>query len=160
MRWSRPRFTIMSLMIVVVIASLVLTAIVVRREQARRIATLQAALADYKNAVLVREVAEIAVVEYTQGIYKQDIENVAGEIALAESDLKRARELSNVDKQTIDTAKLKLERSQSRKTELEKAIKVRTVNELEDEVTAAKTKELAKKSAYEQLKEIVVSQWW
>jgi hypothetical protein len=67
MRWSRPRFTIMSLMIVVVIASLILTALVVRRERARRLAVLQAALADYKNAVLVREVTEIALVEYTQG---------------------------------------------------------------------------------------------
>jgi HlyD family secretion protein len=160
MRWSRPRFTIMSLMIAVVIASLVLTGIVVRRERNRRLVALQAASANYWNAKLTREVTEIAVVEYEEGIYKQDLSTVEGEIALAESDLKRARELSKFDQQTIDMAKLKLERSQLRKLELENDIQIRTVKALKNEVTAAKTDELAKKAAYEQLKAIVASQWW
>ena len=154
MRLSRPRFTILSLMIVVVIASLVLTVIVVRRERNRRIAALQVALANFENARLTREVAEIAVIEYTEGVYKQDLDSVEREFALAESDLKRARDPSD-----REWARLKVKRAQSKRAELENDIKRRTVKELMSEVTAAKADELAKKSAYEQLKAIVASQW-
>ena len=86
----RPRFTIAHLMVLVVIAGLVSTGIVVRIERNRRIAALQVALANCVNAKLSREVAEIAFVEYTEGIYKQDLQTVDNEIALAKSDLERA----------------------------------------------------------------------
>ena len=36
--------------------------------------------------------AEIAVIEYEEGIYKQDSQTVKGEIALADSDRKRAED--------------------------------------------------------------------
>ena len=72
MRPYRPRLMIMSLMIMVVIASLVLTGIFVRRERNRRIAALQAASAEYKNAQLIRELAEKVVAEVTAAIDKQD----------------------------------------------------------------------------------------
>ena len=49
--------------------------------------TTKSAKANFQNATLTREVAEIGVVEYEEGIYKQDLATVKGEIKLAESDL-------------------------------------------------------------------------
>src|SRR2546421_5309526 len=49
-------------------------------------ASLAAAAATYENAKLTREVAEIAVIEYKEGIYRQDTDTIKGEIALAESE--------------------------------------------------------------------------
>ena len=54
--------------------------------------TAQGAEAAYLNAKLAREVAEIAVNEYREGIYKQEMQTAMGEIALAESALKRAED--------------------------------------------------------------------
>ena len=47
---------------------------------------------NFGNATLTREVAEIAVVEYEEGIFKQEFATVEGEIKLAESDLSRAED--------------------------------------------------------------------
>ncbi len=46
--------------------------------------------AAYQNAKLAREVAEIAVVEYDQGIYPQDQETLRDQIATAQSAVQRA----------------------------------------------------------------------
>ena len=54
--------------------------------------TTQGAESSYQNAMLTRQVAEIAVNEYREGIYKQEMQTALGEIALAESDLKRAED--------------------------------------------------------------------
>jgi hypothetical protein len=54
--------------------------------------TTQSAEANYESAKLTREFAEIAVVEYEQGIFKQDEAIVIGEIKLAESDVASARD--------------------------------------------------------------------
>jgi HlyD family secretion protein len=134
MRLSRPRFTILTLMIVVVIASLVLTAIVVHRQKIRLTIALQSAAADYENAKLTREVAEIAVVEYTEGIFKQDLDTVKGELALAESDLNHTRDTSASD----ETARLRVERAKENLTSLE-STKSQTIKELQSEVDRAKT---------------------
>ena len=57
--------------------------------------TTKSAEANHENAKLTREVAEIAVVEYEEGIFKQDLATVEGEIKLAESDLSRARKTAS-----------------------------------------------------------------
>src|SRR4029079_6229749 len=57
----------------------------------QKIATLGAEAA-FKNAKLTREVAEIAVTEYLEGILKQELETIKGEIALADSERKRAED--------------------------------------------------------------------
>ena len=54
--------------------------------------TAQGAEASYLNAMLARQVAEIAVNEYREGIYKQEMQTAMGEIALAESALKHAED--------------------------------------------------------------------
>jgi hypothetical protein len=41
--------------------------------------TTKAAEANFQNARLTREVAEIAVTEYSEGIYKQDVQTIRGE---------------------------------------------------------------------------------
>ena len=48
--------------------------------------------AAYQQSKLTREVAEIAVTEYVEGVYKQEKETIQGEIALAKSELKRAED--------------------------------------------------------------------
>ncbi len=47
---------------------------------------------EYKNAKLVREVAEIKVIENTEGVFRQDQATADGEIVLARSDIPRAQE--------------------------------------------------------------------
>jgi len=160
-------------MIAVLVAGLVLAAFVAVRDYHRRRAAQQVALAaataNYLNAKLTREVAEIAVTEYTEGILKQDLEVAENEIALAKSDLTRAQEkLAPVkrERERDETAKwslaerekeayrarLRFQHAQERKTNLENVVKEKTLNELNDEVAAARANELAKKAVYEQEK--------
>jgi hypothetical protein len=54
--------------------------------------TARSAESDHENAKLTREVAEIAIVEYEEGLFKQDQATAIGEIKLAESDAARARD--------------------------------------------------------------------
>jgi HlyD family secretion protein len=156
MRLSRPRFTILTMMIVVVIASLVLTAILVYRQRTRLTIALQSAAADYENAKLTYVVAEIAVVEYTDGIFKQDRDSLKDELALAESDLQRARN----SPASAEQAKLRVERAKQRLTTLEEYTKSKTVKELQSEVAKAKADERAKKATRDQLRAAVARQWW
>ena len=54
--------------------------------------TVASAEAVFRSARLAREVAEIAVLEYKEGIFVQDLATSEGEIKLAESDLLRAED--------------------------------------------------------------------
>ncbi len=71
--------------------------------------TTKSAKADYENAKLTREVAEIAVIEYTEGIFVQDQQTAKGELMLARSDLDRQRDnpemfkiqLANVERSVV-----------------------------------------------------------
>jgi hypothetical protein len=171
MRLSRPRYTILSLMIVVLIAGLVLAIFVAFRERQRRRAQLQAmiasAQANYLNAQLTRQAAEIAVVEYTEGILKADLETLDGEIALAKTDLMRAQERLAAAKRRHEQdkasesslaesekdarrAKLRLQHAEEKKTNLVTETKERTLKDLNDEVKAAKANEAAGKAEYDQ----------
>ena len=62
---------------------------VARDQLANQKIAAQAAEAAYNNARLTREVAEIAVVEYEQGIYPQDMQTIQGEIKRAELGFKK-----------------------------------------------------------------------
>src|SRR5262249_32861235 len=77
MHFRRPRYTILSLMAVVLIAALGLAIFVLDRDHRRRVAAQKvataSALANYLNARLTREAAEIAVTEYTEGVLKSDL---------------------------------------------------------------------------------------
>jgi hypothetical protein len=62
---------------------------------------VKAAAASYENAKLTREVAEIGVIEYEEGIIKQDEAGIEGELALAESDLGRATDMIQIAKDRL-----------------------------------------------------------
>jgi hypothetical protein len=160
MRFRRPRFTIASLMALVVIASLVSMGIVNRIERNRLLAALQVALANYKNSKLARELAEITVREYIESIYKSDIQTLDHEIALAKSDLERTLGRSGTNEQANEQARVRLERAQQNKARLETVTKDNTVKDLEGEVARAAAAEQSAKATYDQLHANLAKSWW
>jgi HlyD family secretion protein len=161
-----PRMTTRRWMVVVVVASLVLSAFVERREHRRRLMAVQVAQAAYQNSLLTRQVAEIALIEYREGVYRAERETVLGEIALAESDFKHAedrlewsnrmlargavsKDQNRADEMTLKQKTFALEQAQSRKKVLEEYTRQKTLKELQSEVEKAKADELARKAAYE-----------
>ena len=125
--------------------------------------------ARYQNARLTREVAEIVVVEYEEGIFKQDLATVDGEIKLAKSDLSRSEDRLDwarrmfkkgyVPKRVVVSeelalkkARFGLEQAQSKKKILVDYTRGKTVKELRSEAAKARSEELAQKKAWEQEK--------
>ncbi|MFI5459308.1 MAG: hypothetical protein ACHRXM_28115 [Isosphaerales bacterium] len=138
---------------------------------------LRAAQAAYQHAKITREVAQIAVVEYIEGIYKQDIETVQGEISLAEADLKRAQERLDRSKrmaekrnvpgaatvsaeQAVERANFVLEQVRKKRMTLEEKTKVHAIGELKSEIEKAKADELTGKVAYEKTKATWMGLLW
>jgi HlyD family secretion protein len=128
--------------------------------------TTKGAEAAFQNAKLTREVGEIAVIEYVEGIFKQDLETVKGEIALAQADLKRAEDRlewsdkmlkkgyvslgQNIsDNLTLQRAKFAVEQAQTKKDVLLTYTKHKTEKELQSEVKKSLSDELAKQSTWE-----------
>ena len=122
--------------------------------------------ASYQNAKLTREVAEIAVTEYEEGIFKQEHETARGEIALASSDRKRAEDRliwsnnmfdkgyvskgQNIsEKLSLDRAVFSEEQAQTKLNVLEKFTKGKTIKELRSEVEKARSDELAKQATWD-----------
>jgi len=135
------------------------------RWRAQQIASRKAE-AEFHNARLTREIAEIAVLEYAEGIYVQDIATVNGEIKLAESDLRRAEDrldwarrmfdkgfvppaTKNSEELNLKRAVFALEQACSKKRVLVEFTKGKTIKELKSEVEKARSDELAKKAAWE-----------
>ena len=160
MRLSRPRFTIMGLMILVVIASLVMTGFVVRIERNRRVAALQVALAEYENAKLTREMAEIAAEVGYWGIFEQDVKETDNEIALAEMYLDYAVNFRGSDEQILSDARAMLQKAQKKKrTGTVRYTARKTKEELKSEAAKAVAAEQAAKAAYDQLQAAVANAW-
>jgi hypothetical protein len=74
-------------------------------EATNRQIAASSAKANFGNTTLTREVAEIAIVEYEEGIFKQDQATVMGEVALAKSELKRAEDSIDILKQRLAKVK-------------------------------------------------------
>jgi HlyD family secretion protein len=128
--------------------------------------TTESAKASFQNATLTREVAEIAVVEYVEGIFLQDLKTVDGEIKLAESDLYRCEDrldwarrmfekgyvslaAKNSEELNLQKARFALEQAQVKKKVLVDYTKNKTTTELKSEVAKATSDELAKKATWE-----------
>ncbi|GAC1470529.1 MAG: hypothetical protein NVSMB9_15720 [Isosphaeraceae bacterium] len=128
--------------------------------------TTKGADAAYQNAKLTREVAQIAVTEYVEGIFKQDSQTFEGEIALAMSDMRRGEDRLEwsdkmlkkgyisggqyiSEKLALDRAKFSLEQAQTKKNVLQKWTKDKTIKELKSEVEKARSDELAKKATWD-----------
>ena len=122
--------------------------------------------AGYHKARLDRELAEITLLEYQEGVLAQDLATVEGEVALAESDLRRAEDrlqwakrmfakgfvsLAQRVSEELATkrALFSLEQAQTKKQVLVKFTKEKTVKELKGEVAKARSEELARKSTWE-----------
>ncbi len=159
MRRPRPRYTILSLMIVVLLASLVLTlVVVVPRERRQRAIALPAALAEYQNATLTREVAEIAVVEYSAAMVHDDVALVQPD-AEREADRRewaeRAQHLGLFIVKNADRG-ADIRRERERRAH----IKERTIRDLQNEFERAKAREQAMKAEYDRLKAIGTGLFW
>jgi HlyD family secretion protein len=128
--------------------------------------TIASTEAEFQNARLDREVAEIAVLEYKQGIFVQELATVEGEIKLAESDLIRAEDILEWSRRmynkgyqsraalVADELKFKkiqfaLEQTQSKRRALVDFTKGKTIKELTRAVESARARELAKQAALE-----------
>jgi HlyD family secretion protein len=128
--------------------------------------TTKQAEAAYAQSMLTREVAEVAVREYREGTYKQQLETVNGDIALAEAEVSRAQDrliwttqmvdkkyISPAQKQSetlaLNKAKFTLEQTQTSKKVLQDFTYEKTLKELGAEVEKARSDELAKKATYE-----------
>jgi RNA polymerase sigma factor (sigma-70 family) len=126
----------------------------------------RAAEANYRNAISTLEVAEIAVKEYTEGIFKQDMQTVLGELKLAASDLNRVidrvewasrmRDKGYVTQEQVTNEDLALqkavfaiEQAMSKRKVLEKYTKEKTTKELKSEVEKARADMLAKRATGE-----------
>jgi HlyD family secretion protein len=170
MKLPRVRFTIRRIMAAVLLSSLVLALVVSIQQRDRRLAIARARAA-YLNAQLTRQVAEIALVEYQEGIYKQDKGTLQGEIALAESDRKRAEDrlewsrkmhargfVSQAqftsDKLSVDRAAFSTEQAKTKLDVLEKYTFNKTIKELQSEVEKARAAELARWADYVRVR------WW
>ncbi len=127
--------------------------------------TTKSAEANFMNAKLTREVAQIAVREYKEGIFVQDEATAEGEIKLAESDLARAEDrvdwaqrmfekgyVSVAQKVSEDLALQKArfskEQAQSKLNVLRQYTKGKTIKELESDVEKAMSDELAKQATW------------
>ncbi len=128
--------------------------------------TTESAKANFSNAKLTREVAEIAVIEYKEGIYVQDLATVEGEIKLAESDVTRSEDrlewaqrmylkgyVSLAQKVSEELnfkkAQFSLEQAMSKKKVLVDYTRAKTIKELESEVEKARSDELAKNATWD-----------
>jgi hypothetical protein len=105
--------------------------------------TIESAKANYQNAQLTREVAEITILEYEEGIFKQDQATVEGELKRAESELSGAPEAIQLAKEKLALIK-----------QLSKGSAEDLANEFrfEDDVVAAELREPKARLAVEQAK--------
>jgi hypothetical protein len=124
----------------------------------------------YNRAKLTRIVAETALAEYVDAIYKQDAEMVALEISSAEAKLRRAEEFLGEAKRmpaeaqkalaaeiaseerAATRAKVILARAQKERRTLEEITKPQTMAELNSEIEKAKADEAAKNVAFQKAK--------
>jgi hypothetical protein len=124
--------------------------------------------ASASNAGLTREVAEIAMTEYLEGIYPENAKRVEGELALANSDALLARQCLEEPEQAANNSRdaaarrsyketavrladQRHQRAQDKKAELDGRKRERMVNDLKSEVERARADELTKKAAYDRL---------
>jgi HlyD family secretion protein len=119
------------------------------------------AQANYENSKLVREVAEIAVVEYEEGQYKVELQETSGDIKIAEAELTLAEVELNVARESGDKlpvkraelgvfrARFALEKAQSRQKRLVDFTRGKKIKELRSAVGKARSRELAQRAIWE-----------
>ncbi len=139
-----------------------------RARRARLLEQQKAALhaeADYHNARLARALAELAVEEYEQCTFEQDLAMVDGETMLAESDLTRAEDRTawarrmfekgfvNIAQKVSEELSLRkvqfaLEQAQAKRKVLVDFTKGKTIKELNNALEKARAAELDKQQLW------------
>ncbi len=175
MRLPRIRFTIGRLMVVVLVLGVASWSILVVRPRLMQQAMMvRQAEAGYKQARLVREVAEYAVKEYSEGIYKQDQATVRGQITLAKSDQERAidrlrwstemkkrglvSDSTNLaDQLTKQLADFDLEQAQTQLKVLEEYTRQKQIKMLNSDVEKARAYEALMLAYYQMERD---KRWW
>lgn len=126
----------------------------------------KAAEAKYQHAKKTREVSEIAVKEYSALVSPNALRRVQGEIALAESDLKRAEDRVEWSDRMLEKGFVSLSQNQAEKAArlkarfawedakanlagLERMVQRKPLKELQSEVEKLREDEQAKQSAWE-----------
>ena len=118
---------------------------------------------NFQNSKLNREFAEIAVTEYTEGIFISELTDVEGDIkvsqaemALAEEELNAAKEAGGGNRLAIKRAeldkfraKIALEKAQARRKVLVNYTKDKTIKALVGEVEKSRSNELAKGAVWD-----------
>ena len=117
----------------------------------RQTITLKAAETAYRSAKMAREVVEIGVKEFTDGISKEDIEQADMAIALASARRASAEDRaksshSEEDKVALIEAKINEQKAKGKKAILIKYTEVKNLKEIEGEVFKAKEEELKKEA--------------
>jgi HlyD family secretion protein len=165
MRRPRLQFTIGRLMVMVLVLGLSLGGAVFLRPLFDQIAIERKAQTSYRQAKLVRQVAEYALEEYMRRIYPQNKATSMGQVVLAEADRARAidrLEWSNrmrakgfVSKATNiadglakQKAEFDLEQAKTQLEVLEKYTKEKRIKSLTSSLEKAKADEQAKLASY------------
>ena len=114
------------------------------RLRAQRLA-VRKAYTSYKIAQLTRELAELAVEEYEEVKYPEDLATIESEIKGTESDLMQA--IKDSDELSIKKAQLALEQLRSKRNALVDYTRSNRIKELRAGVQRARTEESAKEKA-------------
>ncbi|WZO99092.1 hypothetical protein EP7_000685 [Isosphaeraceae bacterium EP7] len=129
--------------------------------QVDRVVAAKLAEAEYLRARMTRVVAEVDVLVDTETRFKEDVERFRGEIALAKSEVARARERLRwserfskstklADQLALEKAKFTLEQSMTKLEVLRKYTQKNRIKEREAEIEKAKGDDNAKKEVFDQ----------
>jgi HlyD family secretion protein len=110
--------------------------------------TERSAMANYENAKLTREVAEIAVVEYVEGIYKSELDALKGAVTAAESAVRKAR--SRLERTLI--ARKEMQDGRAKKGAEKITADILSELDIEDRIESAELTILQQNLALEQAK--------
>jgi DNA-directed RNA polymerase alpha subunit len=161
----------------VVVVAVALTIWGVKMVRSRLVPSIAESQADatYKQAKLVREVAEYALKEYTDDFYVQELANTQNQMATAKADRERALdrlkwstealakgqvspETKIADELTLQMADFDVEQSRMQLEVLKKYTKEKQRKSLLSDIEKAKADEQAKFKAYQ--KERARRLWW
>ncbi len=140
----------------------------VRTRLAKQEIAARAAEAPYLYAKRAREIAELGITEYVEGIYAPQLQSLDRQISLAESGVKRSEQTLATTKRLFDKGlghskgtrsttrprwpcsrpSSSLEKSQQKKTNLEKFTKDKKVKELQGKILKARAEELTRQADY------------
>lgn len=135
-----------------------------RAEETQQTILTEQARANLTQALLLFETAQIAVEEYLEGTFLQELQIVEGEIVVAEENLRRAQDYARysqklalkgyvtgvqleADQFAVKNAELALATAQTKKKVLREFTKPKMLKTLESEVTSKEALMLAQKAA-------------